>query len=119
MSMANISCSIKNPKYFWRGSTPNFKFKFSVVISKFNEIEIGFLQDEKLVLKKKLSDFTKKDEYTISITLTKEETMSFKEGSVTLQSQVTNGDRVIPSSPKELFCKDTVFSKENSDGYNY
>jgi len=117
--MADITCTFKNLRGFWRGSTPKYKFKFSTVLSKFDDIKIGFSQNDALVFTKELADCKKEDDYSISITLTTEETMKFEEGAVTVQLEVTTaGGDVIPSIPYSLSCKDTVFSKtkEESDG---
>lgn len=119
MSMAEISYNVKNNKYFWRGSTPTYKFNFADSLSKFKDIEIGFSQDEKLILKKSLSDCDNRGERSFSLMLKNDETMKFEEGDVTLQLQVTtNEDLIIPSNPHSLYCKDTVFSKENDDEHD-
>ena len=74
--MADITCTIKNLRGFWRGSTPKYKFKFSTLLSKFDDVKIGFSQNDALMLTKNLVDCKKEDDYSISITLTTEETMT-------------------------------------------
>ena len=94
-----------------RGTTPTYTFKMSMAQESVKDIWVTFLQEMKIeedrILTKTMSDGSVTyDGSTVSITLTQEETLMFKEGvPIEIQAKVlTIVNKVIPTDIKTEGC---------------
>ena len=101
-----------------RGTTPTYTFKMSMAKDTIKDIWITFKQEMKIeadrVLTKTMSDnAVTYDGAEVSVTLTQEETLNFKEGvSIEIQGKVlTTLNKVIPTDIKKEECR-RILSEE-------
>lgn len=100
-----------------RGTTPTYTFGLTIDTESIKAIWITFKQEMKLeedkILTKTMDDGVTYDGATVSLTLTQEETLSFKENiPIEIQGKVlTTDDKVLATSIKKDNCE-RILSEE-------
>lgn len=80
----------------YRSSTPTFDFYLPIKVTEIDKLQITMAQDGVIKLQKAKGDCTLSNQ-KVSLVLTRDETLGFKEGQLDIQIIVVSGDKQIPS----------------------
>lgn len=90
------------------GTTPTLEMQLNIALDAIEQLIISFKQGSKLALEKHLSDW-KKNGNVLLLTLSQEDTLSFKPGCIQAQVKVkTKGNNVLASPIYVMDAKGTI-----------
>lgn len=94
-----------------RSTTPTIELSVPVATSTITKLSLVFVQDNNVVLKKALSDVVLGD-HKVSVTLTQEETLVFKQGNMAIRLKFKTTDGKVLASEKILTSVEDIEDTE-------